>query len=101
MAYRQTNTKLKTYFKTDSNNKNIFRNSHLTLSWKALNAAIKDNQNNLDMSFVKFTELINGIMKSSKWIPRSKQWLSKLKTFSIKIQLKFINVPTNPKITSR
>ena len=55
MAYRQTNTKLKTYFKTDSNNKNIFRNSRLTLSWKALHAAIKDNQNNLDMYFVKFT----------------------------------------------
>ena len=54
MAYRQTNTKLKTYFKTDSNNKNIFRNSHLTLSWKALHAAIKDNQNNLDMYFVKY-----------------------------------------------
>ena len=34
MAYRQTNTKLKTYFKTD-NNKNI-----LTLSWKALHAAV-------------------------------------------------------------
>ena len=31
MAYRQTNTKLKTYFKTDINKKNIFRNSHLTL----------------------------------------------------------------------
>ena len=57
MAYRQTITKLKTYFKTDSNNKNIFRNSHLTLSWKALHAAIKDNENNLDMYFVKFTEL--------------------------------------------
>ena len=57
MAYRQTNTKLKTYFKTDSNNKNIFRNSHLTLSLKALHAAIKDNHNNLDMYFVKFTEL--------------------------------------------
>ena len=57
MAYRQTNTKLKTYFKTDSNNKNILRNSHLTLSWKALHAAIKDNQNNLDMYVVKFTEL--------------------------------------------
>ena len=48
MAYRQTNTKLKTYFKTDRNNKNIFRSSHLTLSWRALHAAIKDNQNNLD-----------------------------------------------------
>ena len=46
-----------TYVKTDSNNKNIFRNSRLTLSWKALHAAIKDNQNNLDMYFVKFTEL--------------------------------------------
>ena len=57
MAYRQTNTKLKTYFKTDNNNKNIFRNSHLTWSWKALHAAIKDNQNNLDMYFVKCTEL--------------------------------------------
>ena len=57
MGYRQTNTKLKTYFKTDSNNKNIFRNSHLTLSWKALHATVKDNQNNLDMYFVKFTEL--------------------------------------------
>ena len=52
MAYRQTNTKLKTYFKTDINNKNIFRCSHLTLSLKALHAAIKDNQNNLDMYFV-------------------------------------------------
>ena len=57
MAYRQTNTKLKTYFKTDSNNKNIFRNYRLTLSWKALHAASKDNQDNLDMYFVKFTEL--------------------------------------------
>ena len=57
MAYQQTNAKRKTYFKTDSNNKNIFRNSHSTLSWKALHAAIKDNQNNLDMYFVKFTEL--------------------------------------------
>ena len=57
MAYRQTNTKLNTYFKTDINNKNIFKNSHLTLSWKALHAAIKDNQNNLDMNFVKFAEL--------------------------------------------
>ena len=57
MAYRQTNTKLKTYFKTDINNKNIFRNSHLTLSWKALLAAINDNQNNLDIYFAKFTEL--------------------------------------------
>ena len=57
MTYRQTNTKLKTYFKTDSNNKNIFSNSRLTLSWKALPAAIIDNQNNLDMYFVKFTEL--------------------------------------------
>ena len=57
MAYRQTNTKLKTYFKTDRNNKNIFRNSHLTLSWKAFHAAIIDNQNNLDMYFVNFTEL--------------------------------------------
>ena len=56
MAYQQTNTKLKTYFKTDSNNKNIFGNSHLTLTWKALHAAIKDNQNKLDMYFVKFTE---------------------------------------------
>ena len=56
MAYRQTNTKLKTSFKTDSN-KNIFRNSRLTLSWKALHAAIIDNQNNLDMYFVNFTEL--------------------------------------------
>ena len=41
-----------TYFKTNINNRNIFRNSHLTLSWKALHAAIKDNQNNLDMYFV-------------------------------------------------
>ena len=57
MAYRQTNTKLKTYFKTDTSNKNIFRNSHLTLSCKALHAAIKDNQNNFNMCFVKFTEL--------------------------------------------
>ena len=56
MAYRQTNTKLKTYFKTDRN-KNIFRNSRLTLSWKAFHAAIIDNQNNLDMYFVNFTEL--------------------------------------------
>ena len=32
MAYQHTNTKLKIYFKTDINNKNIFRNSHLTLS---------------------------------------------------------------------
>ena len=36
MAYRQTSTKLNTYFKTDVNNKNIFRNSYSTLSWKAL-----------------------------------------------------------------
>ena len=57
MAYRQTNTKLKTYFKTDINNKNIFRNSHSTLSWKALHAAVKDKQNNLDMYFVRFTEV--------------------------------------------
>ena len=68
------------------------------LSWKALHAAIKDNQNNLDM-YVE-VHWANGIMKSSKWIPKSKQWLSKLKTFSIKIQLQFINVPTNSKITS-
>ena len=27
------------------------------LSWKALHAAIKDNQNNLDMYLVKFTQL--------------------------------------------
>ena len=45
------------YFKTDVNNRNIFRNYHLTLSWKASHAAIEDNQNNLDMYFVKFTEL--------------------------------------------
>ena len=57
MAYRQTNTKLKTFFKADSNNKNICRNSHLTLSWKALHTAIKDNQNNLDIYFAKFTDL--------------------------------------------
>ena len=57
MAYRQTNTKLETYFKSDSSNKKMFRNSHLTLSSKALHAAIKDNRNNLDMYFVKFTEL--------------------------------------------
>ena len=57
MAYRQTNIKLKTYFKTDINNENIFRNSHLTMSWKALHAAVKDNQNNPDMYFVKFIEL--------------------------------------------
>ena len=57
MAYRQTKTKLKTYFKTDINNKNIFRKSHVTLFWKALNAAIKDNQSNLAMYFVKFSEL--------------------------------------------
>ena len=43
MAYRQTNTKLETYFKTKINNKNIFRNSYLTLSWKALHAVIKDD----------------------------------------------------------
>ena len=57
MAYWQTNTKLKTYLKTDINNKNIFRNSHLTLPRKALHAAIKDNQNNLSIYFVKFIEL--------------------------------------------
>ena len=45
------------YFKTDIDNRNIFRNSYLTLSWKALHAAIKGNQNNLDMYFLKFTEL--------------------------------------------
>ena len=56
MAYR-TNTKHKTYFKTDINNKNIFINSHSILSWKALHKAVKGNQNNLDMYFVKFTEL--------------------------------------------
>ena len=42
MAYR-TNTKLETYIKTDINNNNIFRNSHSTLSWKALHAAVKHN----------------------------------------------------------
>ena len=57
MAYRQMNTNLKTYFKTDINIKGIFRNPHSALSWKALHAAVKDNQNNLDMYFVKFTEL--------------------------------------------
>ena len=57
MAYRQTNAKLKTYPKTDMNNKNIFRNSHLTLSWKALHAAIKDSQNNLDIYCVKLRSL--------------------------------------------
>ena len=36
------------HFKPDINNKNIFRNSHSTLSRKALHVAIKDN--------VKFTE---------------------------------------------
>ena len=46
MVYRQTNTYLKTYIKTDINNKNVFRKSHLTLSWKDLHAAIKGNQNN-------------------------------------------------------
>ena len=40
-------------------------------------------------------------MKSSKWIPKSKQWLTKLKAFSIKIQLKLMNVLTYPKITSQ
>ena len=79
----------KAYFKTDVNNRNIFRNSDLTLSWKALHAAIEDNQNSL------------GLMKSSKWIPKSKQWLTKLKAFSIKIQLKLMNVLTYPKIPSQ
>ena len=32
------------YFKTDINNRNIFRNSYLVLSWKALRAAIKDKK---------------------------------------------------------
>ena len=44
--------KQEAYFKTDLNNRNIFKNSHLTLFWKALHAAIKDNQNNIDMYFL-------------------------------------------------
>lgn len=52
MAYQQKNTKL--ILKLISTTGIYF---HLTLAWKGLHAAIKDNQNNLDMYFVKFTEL--------------------------------------------
>ena len=44
----------------------------------------KNNQNNFDMCFVKFTKL------KLKVDTKSKQWLSKLRTFSIKIQLSLV-----------
>ena len=50
MTFRQKNTKL--ILKLISTTGIYF---HLTLSWKAIHAAKKENQNNLDMYFVKFT----------------------------------------------
>ena len=68
---------------------------------ESLTYSHKDNQNNFDMCYVKFTELKVQWKLKLKLDSKRKQWLSKLRTFSIKIQLKFTNkCATNSKITS-